>query len=191
MCAWVRTGRSSCSPPRSRWVREFTPGSPRWQRRNSTRTSILFAWSTRRMESGRTAMSTAIPPPAGCTSGLGDRIRSKDPSCATGRPVPRRGPAWSRQRRVPGRGPPGGAGVAVVGETVADAQRGLRALNVSWDDSGAERRSSSELMAEHVRLLESAEKAVVSRDEGDVDAALAAAQTTIDATYTLAHAAME
>jgi isoquinoline 1-oxidoreductase beta subunit len=86
------------------------------------------------------------------------------------------------------------AGVAVVGETVADAQRGLRALNVSWDDSGAERRSSSELMAEHVRLLESAEKAVVSRDEGDVDAALAAAQTTIDATYTLpylAHAAME
>src|SRR5258708_4350074 len=52
------------------------------------------------------------------------------------------------------------AGVAVVGETVADAQRGLRALNVSWDDSGAERRSASELMAEHVRLLASAEKAV-------------------------------
>src|SRR6202035_5385267 len=77
------------------------------------------------------------------------------------------------------------AGVAVVGETVADAQRGLRALNVSWDDSGAERRSSSELMAEHVRLLESAERAVVSLDDGDVEEALAAAQTTIDATYTL------
>jgi isoquinoline 1-oxidoreductase subunit beta len=75
--------------------------------------------------------------------------------------------------------------VTVVGETVADAQRGLRALNVSWDESGAERRSSSELMAEHLRLLESGEQAVVSRDDGDVDAALEAAQTTIDATYTL------
>ncbi|MDP9300664.1 MAG: 2Fe-2S iron-sulfur cluster-binding protein, partial [Actinomycetota bacterium] len=34
-------------------------------------------------------------------------------------------------------------GVAVVGETFADAQRGLRALEVEWDDTGAERRSSS------------------------------------------------
>jgi isoquinoline 1-oxidoreductase beta subunit len=42
--------------------------------------------------------------------------------------------------------------------------------------------------------LESGEQSVVSRDEGDVDLALADAQTTIDATYTLpylAHAAME
>jgi isoquinoline 1-oxidoreductase beta subunit len=86
------------------------------------------------------------------------------------------------------------AGVAVVAETVADAQGGLRALNMSWDDSGAERRSSSERLAEHLRLLESGERAVVSRDDGDVEEALAAAQTTIDATYTLpylAHAAME
>ena len=85
-------------------------------------------------------------------------------------------------------------GVAVVGETVADAQRGLRALNVSWDDTGAERRSSSELLAEHLPLLESGEKAVVSRDDGDVDQALASAEATIDAIYTLpylAHAAME
>jgi isoquinoline 1-oxidoreductase beta subunit len=85
------------------------------------------------------------------------------------------------------------AGVAVVGETVADAARGLRALNVKWDDSG-ERRSSRELMAEHLRLLESGEQAIVSRDDGDVDEGLSAAQTTIDATYTLpylAHAAME
>jgi isoquinoline 1-oxidoreductase beta subunit len=86
------------------------------------------------------------------------------------------------------------AGVGVVAETVADAHRGLRALNVSWDDSGAERRSSSELLGEHLRLLESGENAVVSRDDGDVEQALAAAQTTVDAVYTLpylAHAAME
>ena len=43
-------------------------------------------------------------------------------------------------------------GVAVVGETVADAQRGLRALVVEWDDANAERRSTAELLAEHVRL---------------------------------------
>src|ERR1035437_2206076 len=85
-------------------------------------------------------------------------------------------------------------GVALVGETVADAQRGLRALNVSWDDTATERRSSSELLADHLRLLDSGEKAVVSRDDGDVEQALASAEATIDAVYTLpylAHAAME
>jgi isoquinoline 1-oxidoreductase beta subunit len=85
-------------------------------------------------------------------------------------------------------------GVAVVAETVADAQRGLRALNVSWDDTAAERRSSSELLAEHLALLDSGEKAVVSRDDGDVGQALASAEATIDAVYALpylAHAAME
>jgi isoquinoline 1-oxidoreductase beta subunit len=85
-------------------------------------------------------------------------------------------------------------GVAVVGETVADAQRGLRALNVSWDDTATERRSSSELLADHLRLLDSGEKAVVSRNDGNVEQALASAAATIDAVYTLpylAHAAME
>src|SRR4051794_9945837 len=85
-------------------------------------------------------------------------------------------------------------GVAVVAETVADAQRGLRALVVEWDDANAERRSTEELLAEHVRLLASGEKAVTSRDDGDVDRALADAASTIDATYVLpylAHAAME
>ena len=85
-------------------------------------------------------------------------------------------------------------GVAVVGETFADAQRGLRALNVEWDDSEAERRSSEELLAEHVRLVESGEKAVVARNDGDVDEALADAASTVDAIYALpylAHAPME
>jgi isoquinoline 1-oxidoreductase subunit beta len=85
-------------------------------------------------------------------------------------------------------------GVAVVAETVADAQRGLRALAVEWDDAHAERRSSAELLAEHLRLLESGENAVIARDDGDVDEALAVASFTVDATYTLpylAHAPME
>jgi isoquinoline 1-oxidoreductase subunit beta len=85
-------------------------------------------------------------------------------------------------------------GVAVVAETFADAQRGLRALVVEWDDTNAERRSTAELLAEHVRLLESGENAVTARDDGDVDQALADAASTVDATYTLpylSHAPME
>ena len=85
-------------------------------------------------------------------------------------------------------------GVAVVAETVADALRGLRALVVEWDDANAERRSTDELLAEHLRLLESGERAVTSRDDGDVDRALADAASTVDGTYTLpylAHAPME
>ena len=85
-------------------------------------------------------------------------------------------------------------GVALVAETVTDAVRALHALNVNWDDSEAERRSSTELLAEHLRLLDSRENAVISRDDGNVDQALATAESTIDATYTLpylAHAAME
>jgi isoquinoline 1-oxidoreductase subunit beta len=85
-------------------------------------------------------------------------------------------------------------GVAVVADSVADAVYGLRALVVEWDDTNAERRSTAELLAEHVRLLESGENAVTSRDDGDVEQVLAEAAWTVDATYTLpylAHAAME
>ena len=85
-------------------------------------------------------------------------------------------------------------GLAVVAETFDDAQRALRALVVEWDDTQAERRSSPELLAEHLRLLESGERAVTSRDDGDVDTALANAAFQVDATYTLphlAHAPME
>ena len=85
-------------------------------------------------------------------------------------------------------------GVAVVGESVADTQRGLRALVVEWDDTNAERRSTVELLAEHVRLLESGEKELTARDDGDVDQALADAASIVDATYVLpylAHAPME
>jgi isoquinoline 1-oxidoreductase beta subunit len=85
-------------------------------------------------------------------------------------------------------------GVAVVGDTVADAQRGLHALAVEWEDSGAERRSSADLLAEHVRLLESGERAVVARDDGRAEDVLADAPTAVDGTYELpylAHATME
>src|SRR4051794_19740621 len=75
-------------------------------------------------------------------------------------------------------------GVAVVAQTIADAQRGLRALTVDWDDSDAERRSSEELLAEHVRLLESREQAVVARDDGNAETVVENAPTVVDGMYT-------
>jgi isoquinoline 1-oxidoreductase beta subunit len=85
-------------------------------------------------------------------------------------------------------------GVAVVGETFDDAHRGLQALAVTWDDANSERRSSEELRAEHRRLVESGEGAVVVRDEGDADQAIGAGAHVVDALYEvpyLAHAPME
>jgi isoquinoline 1-oxidoreductase subunit beta len=85
-------------------------------------------------------------------------------------------------------------GVAVVAETLADALRGFRALNVDWDDAAAERRSSEQLLAEHVRLAQSGDGAIVARDDGDVEQAMADAASTVEATYTLpylTHAPME
>ncbi len=85
-------------------------------------------------------------------------------------------------------------GVAVIGQTFDDAQRGLRALRVDWDEQHAEQRSSEELLAEHRRLVESGEQAMVAREDGDVAAALARAAHAVDAIYELpylAHAPME
>jgi isoquinoline 1-oxidoreductase subunit beta len=85
-------------------------------------------------------------------------------------------------------------GVAVVGETYADAWRGAHALNVVWNDDQAERRSSAELLEEHHRLVESRESAVVAANVGDVAAGLAGAEHSVDAYYELpylAHAPME
>jgi isoquinoline 1-oxidoreductase beta subunit len=85
-------------------------------------------------------------------------------------------------------------GIAVAGETFDDAQRGLRVLKVDWDERSAERRSSQELLAEHRRLVESGEHAVVAREDGDVAAALAGAAHVVDALYELpylAHVPME
>src|SRR5256712_4709510 len=76
-------------------------------------------------------------------------------------------------------------GMAVVAETFADGQRGLQALQVEWNDEHAERRSSEELLREHHRLVESGERAVVARTDGNVDAAFSNAKHTIEAVYEL------
>jgi isoquinoline 1-oxidoreductase beta subunit len=76
-------------------------------------------------------------------------------------------------------------GFAVVAETVSDAQRGLRALVVDWDDTSAERRSSAELLAEHLRLLESGEGAVTARNDSDAAMVLADSPTVVRAALKL------
>lgn len=85
-------------------------------------------------------------------------------------------------------------GIAVVAETFSDAQKGLRALKVTWDDTNAERRSSAQLLEEHRRLLLSGEGAVVAKDVGDVSTAFENAAHRIDSIYELpylAHTPME
>jgi isoquinoline 1-oxidoreductase beta subunit len=70
--------------------------------------------------------------------------------------------------------------------------RGRAALNVDWDDSRAEKRSSRDLIAEYRALAE--RPGTVAEERGEADAALARAARVIEATYEfpyLAHAALE
>jgi isoquinoline 1-oxidoreductase beta subunit len=81
-----------------------------------------------------------------------------------------------------------------VGETFHDAHQGLLAVQVDWDETNAELRSSEELLTEHRRLVESGEQAVVARQDGDVTSALTDAAHLVDAVYELpylAHGPME
>ena len=83
-------------------------------------------------------------------------------------------------------------GVAVVAENTWAAMRGRAALNVDWDDSRAEKRSSRDLIAEYRALAE--RPGTVAEQRGEADAALARAARVIEATYEfpyLAHAALE
>jgi isoquinoline 1-oxidoreductase subunit beta len=85
-------------------------------------------------------------------------------------------------------------GVAVVATGFAAAYFAAGALRIDWDETAAERRGSPELRQEHLRLLDSGEGTVVAADDGDVEAAVASAPYTVDATYELpyqAHAPME
>ncbi|WP_075217599.1 xanthine dehydrogenase family protein molybdopterin-binding subunit [Mongoliimonas terrestris] len=82
-------------------------------------------------------------------------------------------------------------GVAVIAEKTWPALKARDLLTVSWDESAAERRGTSELLAEYQALAGT--PGTVARD-GDADAALAGAVKTVEAEYVfpyLAHAPME
>jgi isoquinoline 1-oxidoreductase beta subunit len=83
-------------------------------------------------------------------------------------------------------------GVAVLAKDTWSAMRGRDALQVEWDDSMAETRSSAEIMAEHKATAKRAGH--VAADRGDAARGLAGAAKVLDAEFEfpyLAHAAME
>jgi isoquinoline 1-oxidoreductase beta subunit len=84
-------------------------------------------------------------------------------------------------------------GVAVVASGMWEAMKAREAVAVEWDESKAERRSSSELITEYRAAADKGGE-VVAANSGDVDAAFARAAKVIEARYEfpyLAHAPME
>jgi isoquinoline 1-oxidoreductase beta subunit len=83
-------------------------------------------------------------------------------------------------------------GVAVLANDFWSAKKGRDALAVDWDESGAFKLGSEEIMAEYKKLAML--PGLSARKEGDVAAALASAAKTLEAVYEfpyLAHATME
>ncbi|MBL8269936.1 xanthine dehydrogenase family protein molybdopterin-binding subunit, partial [Steroidobacter sp.] len=84
------------------------------------------------------------------------------------------------------------SGVAVVATNFWAAKQGRDALSIEWDESGAFKQSSDELLAEYRELTK--KPGDVAKNEGDVEKAFASAAKTLEATYEfpyLAHATME
>jgi isoquinoline 1-oxidoreductase beta subunit len=84
------------------------------------------------------------------------------------------------------------SGIAVVAKGFWAAKQGRDALQIEWDDTHAETRSSTDLMAEYRRLADQPAKS--AKNVGDAIAALRDATHKVSATYEfpyLAHAPME
>ena len=84
-------------------------------------------------------------------------------------------------------------GVAVVADNMWHAIKAREAVTIEWDESEAEKRSSSELMASY-RELAAKPGAATATNIGDVEKAFVGAAKVIEATYEfpyLAHAPLE
>ncbi|MCI5044885.1 MAG: molybdopterin-dependent oxidoreductase, partial [Aquisalinus sp.] len=87
-----------------------------------------------------------------------------------------------------------GEAVAVVAESYWSAQRGLRALDIQWDDNGKGAVSSADIAAKHQRDIDAGEERKSDHSAGDIQNALETSQTVLSAEYTipyLAHTCME
>src|SRR5205823_7543993 len=83
-------------------------------------------------------------------------------------------------------------GVAVLAKDYWTAKRGRDALVAQWNETGAFRLGSPEIMAEYKRLADT--PGTVAHQQGNVDAALGSAAKRLAAAYEfpfLAHASME
>lgn len=84
-------------------------------------------------------------------------------------------------------------GIAIVGTNMWTAMQGRDAVTVEWDESKAEKRGSTEIMAQYNRLADGPPVAN-ARNDGDAAAALAGAAKVIEGRYEfpyLAHASIE
>ena len=84
-------------------------------------------------------------------------------------------------------------GIAVVADNMWHALKAREAVTVDWDDSEAEKRSSSDLMTSY-RKLAAEPGGAVAANIGDVDKAMTGAARVLETTYEfpyLAHAALE
>ena len=85
-------------------------------------------------------------------------------------------------------------GVAVVADSFWAAKRGRDALQVTWDEAKAEKRSTRDLFAAYRDLAKTPGKPALTAPRGDVEKALADSVTRVSATYELpyvTHAPME
>jgi isoquinoline 1-oxidoreductase beta subunit len=83
-------------------------------------------------------------------------------------------------------------GVAVLGTNFWAARQGRNALSVQWDESGANKIGSAELLTQYKALA--AKPGLAALKSGDVDKALAGAAKTLEGSFEfpyLAHSAME
>lgn len=84
------------------------------------------------------------------------------------------------------------SGIAVIANRYYIAKKAVEALDIEWDFSAAETRSSDQMFADF-RAMSNA-PGLVARNDGDVDAAFADAAKIVEAEYELpflAHAALE
>jgi len=83
-------------------------------------------------------------------------------------------------------------GVAVLAKDYWTAKKGRDSLTAEWDETGALRLSSADIMADYKRLAVT--PGTVAHKSGDVEAAMKSAAKTVEAAYEfpfLAHASME
>ena len=83
-------------------------------------------------------------------------------------------------------------GVAVIAESYYIAMSAIKQVNVTWDTTGTESRSSDQVMADFRSLADT--PGLTAHHHGDVDAAFADADQIVDVTYEfplLAHASIE
>ena len=85
-----------------------------------------------------------------------------------------------------------GSGVAVIARDFWSALKGRDALKIEWDEGDGAAVSSSGLREEYLALVD--QPGSVAEDDGDAEAGLGSASTTVEGTYEvpyLAHAPME